>query len=156
MKSFLKNYTTEVSVATSIMEIEQILIRCGVQGITKEYGPTGRVAAMLFHAPVEGRSQAIRLPAKFEEVQEMLWAEYRKITVRPRKTKPDFAEQAERIAWRLVKDWVAVQMSMISLRQSDFLEVFLSYVWLGHGRGTFYNQIKDAKFRALLPEKTEA
>lgn len=34
---FLKNYTSEVPVSQTIYRIEQVLIKCGVSGITKEY-----------------------------------------------------------------------------------------------------------------------
>ncbi len=46
---FLKNYTSEVPVPVTISRIEAILIQCGVQGITKDYGPQGEVLALTFH-----------------------------------------------------------------------------------------------------------
>ena len=69
------------------------------------------------------------------------------------KKKADFAEQAERTAWKLVQDWVEVQMSMVQLKQADVREVFLAYIW--NGRQTFFQNLEQTGFRALLPEKTE-
>lgn len=46
---FLKNYTSNVPVSQTIYRIEQVLIRCGVSGITKEYGPQQDMAAIHFH-----------------------------------------------------------------------------------------------------------
>jgi len=46
---FLKNYTIEVPVERTIARIESILIRCGVEAITKDYGPQGETAAITFH-----------------------------------------------------------------------------------------------------------
>lgn len=69
---------------------------------------------------------------------------------RKKKKKSDFAEQAERTAWKLVQDWVEVQLSMIQMKQADFVQVFLPYVW--DGRETLYQRIKSTGYRALLPE----
>lgn len=52
---FLKNYTSDAPVAQTVHRIEQVLIRCGVNGITKEYGPTGDVAAVTFHIKLQGQ-----------------------------------------------------------------------------------------------------
>ena len=49
---FLKNYTSQVPVSQTVYRIEQVLIKCGVSGITKEYGLKGEVSALRFHLKV--------------------------------------------------------------------------------------------------------
>jgi hypothetical protein len=44
-------------------------------------------------------------------------------------------------------------MSMIQMKQADFRQVFLPYVW--DGERTYYQALKESGFRALLPEKCE-
>ena len=163
---FLKNYTSAVPVSETIRKIEAVLIRCGVSGITKEYGPQANVSALRFEIAIPGSSTVnIRLPVDRDRALEALWANYvNDDDLSPdggelawgsqkRKKKSDFKDQAERTAWKIVQDWVEVQMSMIQLKQADFVEVFLPYVW--DGRSTVYSRIKAADYRALLPERSE-
>src|SRR6266436_4953378 len=114
---FLKNYTSNVPVSQTIAEIERMLISCGVQGITKAYHPNGDVVAVIFHIEVEGSNCTVRLPADKEKCQDALWQDYDESHPKKyrsdRKTREDFAQQAERTAWRLQKNWVEVQMSFI-------------------------------------------
>jgi len=163
---FLKNYTSTVPVSQTIYRIEQVLIRCKVKDISKEYGPTGQVLALRFSiAQEQGMPPVqIRLPVDVEGCQQALWLDYaagEKLSAdgatiqwnrRKQKKKRDFLDQAERTAWRIMQDWVEVQLSMIQLKQADTLEVFLPYVW--DGKTTFYRHIKDRGYRGLLPERT--
>lgn len=169
MKStFLKNYTSSVPVSETIRRIESVLIRCGVSGITKEYSPNGDVSAVRFEITVpETPTVRVRLPVDKERALEALWANYvngddvsedgNRIAwhsnSHKKKKRSDFKDQAERTAWKIVQDWVEVQMSMIQMKQADFVEVFLPYVWDGHS--TVYSRIKDSKYRALLPERSD-
>lgn len=161
---FLKNYTSDVPVSQTIFRIEQVLIKCGVSGITKEYGPNSEVTAIRFQIPVNEREMTIRLPANAERALEALWLNYAdgdKITSdgkalqwsSKRKKRADFVEQAQRTAWKIVQDWVEVQISMIQLKQAETVEVFLPYIW--DGKQTVFARIKESGYRALLPERTE-
>lgn len=162
---FLKNYTSDVPVHVTIHRIEQILLRCEVSGIMKEYGPGGKVLALTFSVKFsEDKTVAIRLPAKEEECLSALWKDYvgtdeassdGRVWSNPRKkrTRNSFREQAEKTAWKLMQDWVEVQMSMIQLNQADIREVFMAYIW--DGKQTFFERLKSQNFRAMLPEATE-
>lgn len=166
MITFLKNYTSDVPVSQTIYRIEQVLIKCGVSGIMKEYGSAvGDIVAITFKIELEkDNPMVVRLPVSKEKALEALWQDYvggdkldaNGETVhwssRKRKKKGDFKAQAERTAWKIVQDWVEVQMSMIQMKQADFREVFLPYAW--DGRQTFYTRIAESGFRALLPEKS--
>ena len=165
MKEFLKNYTSAVPITHTIYRIEQVLIRCGVLGIMKEYGLNGKVVAITFKVEAEPQNLTIRLPADEEKATEALWLEYvdgdklapegdRIVSWnRKKKKKADFGDQGARTAWKIIQDWVEVQMSMIQLKQADLLQVFLPYVF--DGRQTFYQALKEAKFAGLLTEKTD-
>lgn len=146
---FLKNYTSDVPVFRTIANIEQTLAKCGVLRLQKEFGPTSNVVALTFTIPVGTSEMQVRLPAKPSEVLEQLWARYRKETTRPRKKKEDFIDQANRTAWKLVQDWIEVQMSFIQMKQADVVEVFMAYVW--DGKQTYYQAIKEANYKGLLP-----
>lgn len=167
---FLKNYTCEVPVSQTIYRIEQVLIKCGVSGIAKEYkGSNGEITAITFQIKLDGQPAfTIRLPADTAGAWQALWLDYAdgdKLTSdgnsiawsmgrgQKKKTKASFKDQAERTAWKLMQDWVEVQLSLIQMKQADFIQVFLPYVW--NGRQTFYQTIKESGYRAMLPEKCE-
>lgn len=161
---FLKNYTSEVPVTQTIYRIEQVLIKCGVSGIAKEFKcVNGEVRAITFKINGQPPIQ-VRLPVDVDAAWSALWMDYAngdKLTPdgqriawlvssgRKKKCKTDFRQQAERTAWKIIQDWVEVQMSMIQLKQAEPLEVFLPYAW--DGEQTFYGRLKSSGFRAMLP-----
>ena len=164
---FLKNYTSDVPVSQTVARIEQVLLRAGVKAIAKEYGPCSEVAAITFRIEA-GPGQpllSIRMPAEVERAQNALWLEYvgtDKLSTdgntvywhsRKKKRRKDFLDQGARTAWKLVQDWIEVQISMIQLQQADAVQVFLPYIW--DGRRTFYQGLKDSGFKALMPPKDD-
>lgn len=161
---FLKNYTSNVPVSETIHHIEKVLIRCGVAGIMKEYvGMKGEVGAITFQIETPGGKTTIRLPVDRDKALNALWLDYAdgdeiatdgnaiRYNARKRKTKADFVDQANRTAWKIIQDWIEVQMSMIQLKQADTLQVFLPYIY--NGKRTFYESLKESNFRGVLPEK---
>jgi hypothetical protein len=140
----LKNYTSSVPVATTVSRIEQTLAKSHVTGIQKDY-LNGRLTALCFRGTLpNGRSVNIRLPANTKAVYDVLLKKVK----RPNKTTyPRVQEQAERTAWKLMQDWVEVQISLIEMQQADFVQVFLPYVW--DGELTFYARLKEGEFKAL-------
>lgn len=164
---FLKNYTSNVPVPQTIHRIEQVLIKCGVSGIMKEYtGTDGEISAITFRIESPGGPITIRLPADKGKALDALWLDYvdgDKLNdkgdaiigwgSRKQKRRVDFADQAARTAWKIVQDWIEVQMSMIQMKQADTLQVFLPYVF--DGKRTYYEALKESNFRGMLPEKCE-
>lgn len=146
----LKNYTSSIPAHTTISYIESYLAQCGVSGISKQY-EGGIPVALFFHIELPENKFTIRLPAKVDEVQEFFWNEYVSHARRPRKTKEDFRDQALRCAWKIQQDWVQVQMSLIKLKQVDFLEVFMGFLW--DGRKSYYQALEGTKFKQL-PQST--
>ena len=158
MKSFLRNYTSSVSVSQTIHRIEEILIRCGVTAVAKEYGDQGKVLAITFQLPAEdGIKMSVRLPADEQAAIDMLWKDYEATHPHKyranRKSRKDFVEQGQRTAWKLVQEWIEIEMSRVQMRQGEIREIFLAYIW--SGSDTLYQRIKANGFRALLPEKCE-
>lgn len=165
---FLKNYTSDVPVSQTIYRIEQVLIRCGVSGIMKEYSDAnGTISALTFQIKMPlAEPWTIRLPANVQKAWDALWLNYAdgdKLSPdgmsllwnnRKSKKKADFREQAERTAWKIIQDWVEVQMSMIQMQQADFREVFMPYLW--DGKATLYQRVQANGFAGLLPEKSTA
>lgn len=141
----MKNYTSQVSVEKTISLIERFLAKAGASNILKNYdgGEISSISFTLFD-PVSRKTVFIKLPARVGAVEKIL---YRKIK-RPRNaTIKRIREQAARTAWKLMLDWIEVQLSLIEMEQVEALQVFLPYIW--DGQKTFYMAIKENNFKFL-------
>jgi hypothetical protein len=164
----LKNYTSNVPASTTIFRIQQFLIKSGVSQLSMDYGLNGEVVAVTFSIQIEAnrRPISIRLPANTEGAHEALWMDYldgdkerdrhdgdkeAAYGSRKRLLRSSFKEQASRTAWRVVQDWVEIQLSMIAMKQADFMQVFLPYAW--DGKQSYYQRLKTGGFAALMPPK---
>lgn len=142
----IKNYTSTVPIERSINHIESKLVSYGAKDIMKRYDPAGRLESICFIIFTSDREISFKLPARIDACCEILKSEIK----RPRKnTYEKIGKQAERTAWKLVSDWIDIQISMIELEQAEFLEVFLPYVYNPQNQQTFYEKIKESKFLAL-------
>jgi len=142
----LKNYTSSVSVVSSINKIEHRLVSAGATHIAKVYDDDKNVKGITFQIPVNDKPLLFKLPASSESVFNVLWKEVR----RPRPdTRKNIQQQADRTAWKLLSDWVDIQISFIRMEQVEFLEVFLSYCWDPVTDKTYFDKIRENKFQAL-------
>jgi len=143
----IKNYTSTVPAERTIASIEKTLAEAGASGIVKDYA-AGKVIALSFRISLPQRDIVIRLPSNHEAV----YAAMRKQLQQPRSgTLERLREQSIRTSWKLMQDWVEVQLTLIRMQQVDFLQVFLPYVW--DGKQTFYESIKHQNYLALPPNE---
>jgi hypothetical protein len=142
----IKNYTSGVPAERSINRIEKILVEMGATSVNKQYNKDKKIEAIAFLIIVEGNTIPFKLPAKASEVESVLIKSVKRMT---EGTRMRIREQSERTAWKLVSEWVEIQMSMIQLKQADFIEVFLPYVYDYAQNKTFYQSIKDGGFKQL-------
>ena len=63
----------------------------------------------------------------------------------PRKQIRDTREQAERVAWQIMKDWVEAQMALVDIEMVRFEEIFLLYIETDNGR-TIYERLEEKQF----------
>lgn len=142
----LKNYTSTVPAVTSMGRIELCLVKAGATDISKKYAD-GICKAITFRMMVNNSPLFFQLPAKVDRCFDVLYKEVK----RPRPdTKDNIRSQAERTAWKIISDWVEIQLSMILLEQADALEIFLPFAYNPQTDTTFYNQLKEGGFKALL------
>jgi hypothetical protein len=144
----VKNYTSQVSAERSIMMIEHCLVSAGATHIGKSYDVKRETtSAIIFQIEVrDGMRLNFKLPARVDKVFAKLWKEVR----RPRKeTEQKVREQAERAAWKLVYDQVAVQTANILIEQQDAAEAFFPYLYDGKRDKTLYELAKDSGFKQI-------
>jgi len=129
----LKNYTTNIPADKSITEIEQMLAGFGANAIMKEYRGDGRTSSLAFRIGEVG----YKIPANTEKVFAAITAGKRIRNMR----RNSWEEQSERVAWRVLKDWLHAQLSLIAIGQAEVEQVLLPYAY--NGRQTFYEMIKE-------------
>lgn len=143
----MKNYTSKVPAEKSVEDIEYMLVKFGALGISKEYRE-GTITAISFviEAPETKLPVSIRLPAQPDAAYEVL-VKHAKFWPTAAKQKT-LREQAKRTAWRLMYDWVAVQLSLIEMKQAELRQVFMPYITNSGGQ-TLYQFLKEKRLPAL-------
>ena len=123
----LLNYTTKVYVYTTICAIQGQLVKHGAKKIMQEYDDAGRITALSFQIDTPNGLRAIKLPANAEPVRRVLAKQKVKCDV----------EQSERVAWRIIKDWVEAQMAILESEMVQMDEIFLPYMLNSKGQTVF-------------------
>jgi hypothetical protein len=149
----IKNCTSTVAVERSVSLIEKNLVAVGATHIAKMYGPTGDLIGVIFQINIDGAPLSFRLPARWEKVFDKMWREVRK----PRPdTEKRLREQAQRTAWKLLYDQIAVQVSNVLIDQQDAAETFFPYLYDGKRNATIYELAKSTGFKQLtMGSRTE-
>lgn len=114
----LLNYTTKVDVYTTIGAIQGCLVKHGARKIMQDYDYEGRPQALCFAINTKFGMRGVKLPANVDAVHRVLTSQ---------KVKCD-REQAERVAWRILKDWVEAQMAILESQMVQIDEIFLPYM----------------------------
>lgn len=140
----IKNYSTEVSAERSISEIEKILTSFGAEAIIKQYTADGKVRSLSFRI----KDDAFKLPANLNGVKEVLYSGRR--AYYGRNSMKNREETAYRVSWRIIKDWIHAQLSLITSGQAHAQEIFFPYMY--DGKRTLYQAYIEGK---LLPQKKE-
>ena len=121
----LLDYTTKVPVSKTVAQVQAQLVEHGARAVMMEYDDNGKIKAMTFEVKTPKGQLPIRLPvdagATFKVLQRQ--ADNGEI---PRKYANK--EHAYRVAWRIVKDWVEAQMSLLETEMVRMEEIFLPYV----------------------------
>lgn len=138
----LLNYTTKVAAEKTVGEIQRCLAAHGAKAVLSEYDDKGNVIALSFKVSVGNQDIAFRLPSD--------WRPVLRILERDRKVPRSFRtpEQALRVSWRIVKDWVEAQMAIVETKMVQLEQVFLPYAIMPDGR-TLYERVRDTQF--VLP-----
>lgn len=139
------NYSTTKEVYETVSEIECILIKHKAKSIMKNYDGES-VTGLSFLIDTGMQQIPVRLPVKVDECLKILKKEKRES---PRKQIKDTREQAERVAWRILKDWVEAQMALLDMEMVRFEEIFLPYIETDNGQ-TIFERLEDKQF--LLEE----
>jgi hypothetical protein len=123
----LLNYTTTVPATRTASQIMDILAKHGAQQILVDYGFGSAVTGLAFAIHTEVGLMRYKLPVDTAAVEKVLRAD-RGVAPRLRS-----AEQAERVAWRILKDWIEAQLALIATKMVTLDQVMLPYMLMGEG-----------------------
>lgn len=143
MKS-VKNYTSSVPVERTVARIEQTLSSIGVERVVKNYA-NGSVIGLEFSITIEaGKVLTFRLPVRLENSIVAI----RNIPAYKRKPTEWIKAQACRTAWKIMQDWIEIQVTLVQLGQAEALEVFLPFLLTKNG-SRLYDRISRGEYRLL-------
>lgn len=130
----LLNYTTTVSPAKTASEITLMLAKAGAVAITTEYREEELVGLSFAIETADGL-RAFKLPVRTEPILAIL----RKQRVTARYSTP---AQAERVGWRIAKDWLEAQLALVATEMVTLDQIMLPYMY-ARGGTTFYELYRD-------------
>ena len=136
------NYTTQIQVSKTVGEIQGKLAASGAAAVLTEYSPGGEVAALSFRINTANGVLSFRLPSRPEGIYKLLAEQGVSRRLRTE-------EQAARVSWRIIKNWVEAQLALVEVEQADMAEVFLPYLQDPNTGSTVYEKLKHDKFKQL-------
>jgi hypothetical protein len=126
----LLNYTTTVAVSRTIGQVQAALVEAGARKIMTTYDEVGRAEGVAFTVEAGYGERSFMLPVNSGRVQAVLVRQ----RVQPRYQTP---EHAERVGWRIVKDWLEAQLAIIATEMVTLDQVMLPYMVTPDGRTTY-------------------
>ncbi len=148
----LLDYTTTVPVSRTISQIQAKLVEHGARAVMMEYDDQGRIKALAFKVKMPNGELPIRLPIDATATLKVLQRQYAGREIPGRYANE---EHAYRVAWRIIKDWVEAQMSLLETEMVKMEEIFLPYVITRSGQ-TLYQVMAEKRFLLGSGEDSDA
>lgn len=130
------NYTTKVPVMRTLPEIHELLVKHGAMSVLTDYAD-GKPRGLSFRIEGPHGVRSYALPVDVAAMGRLLVAAGRRnarVDARP--------EQAERVAWRVTKDWLAAQLSLVDAQMAAFDQVMLPYMLSDDGRTIYARYVE--------------
>jgi hypothetical protein len=128
----LKDYTTTVAVSKTLTEISKHLVRVGARGVSQEYDSRGHLIGLGFAIQLGPEILHYQLPVRTGAVHDVL----KRQRVGTRYLTP---EHVERVAWRILGDWMAAQAAIIETEMVTLPQIMLPYQMVEPGT-TIYDK----------------
>jgi hypothetical protein len=135
------NYTTSISADKTVMEIQTMLMKAKASAVMAEF-ENSVIVRLSFKVTTKHGDHAFQLPANVDGVFAAMKHDRRV----PNRSKT--REQAARVAWRIMKDWVEAQLAIIQADMATLPQVFLPYMQIGLNE-TVYSRFEKQGFPAL-------
>lgn len=144
----LLNYTTKIEVAKTVNEVRSVLAAHGISAIMETYDEEKQISGLSFAVKIGSNELAFRLPVDTVACYKVLELHGRRHEIPSHYATRD---QARRVAWRIIKDWVEAQMGLVRLQMARVEQVFLPYM-LDHGQTVYEAMIQEGRLPLMLAE----
>jgi hypothetical protein len=143
----IKNYTSDRPTERIFAELQETLRTHGAKQISYDYGDDGKIHGVQFVIKINDRFIPVKLPAWVEIAQAVLKQQWDEGIISHKRGKENTYgyEQAYRVAWRNILDWVQAQMALLEIGMAKMEEVFLPYMQDRQGV-TFFERMEQRGF----------
>lgn len=123
------NYTTSIASSKTIAEVQQLLAKYGASRIAVDY-LDGEPSGLTFALTTPHGPRLFTLPVNVDAMHRLLVAESRAGRLKGGRSRSvmESREQAERVAWRVIKDWLAAQLALVQTEMAGLDQVMLPYL----------------------------
>lgn len=146
------NHTTSVGTERTVAEVHRMLADSGAAHVVTQYSGGLPVGVTIVLGAGSG-SRAFRLPVRPEAMGRLLRREWEAGRIRstPRGGREALLSNAHahRVAWRVVRDWLAAQLAIVAAEQAELEQVLLPYLLVDGDETTLYDRYLDQGRRAL-------
>jgi hypothetical protein len=119
------NYTTSIAAVKTAGEMQAALAKHGASSVSVVY-EAGEPRGIAFSIDTEFGMRDFQLPANATAVEKIL-------AKQTRERKYHGPEHANRVAWRILKDWLLAQLAIIETGMVNLDEVMLPYMLTNNG-----------------------
>lgn len=143
------NYSTTIDAVKTVGEMQQMLAAAGAQRIAVDY-QDGVPIGLAFALDTEFGVRLFSMPVNIEGMHALLLKKERQGQLKSgSKATRTSKEQAGRVSWRLMKDWLGAQIAIIESGMVTVEQVMLPYLVDREGRG-FFEHYKDTQLMELV------
>ena len=122
------NYTTSIAASKTLGEMQALLANHGANRIAVDYEDKVPTGLSFFLMTAHG-ARGFTLPVNVDAMHRLLISQERAGKLRSgSKATRTSREQAERVAWRVMKDWLAAQLALVETDMAGMDQVMLPYL----------------------------
>jgi hypothetical protein len=140
----LLNYTTKVAAAKTVADMQAMLVAAGAASVMADY-EAGKPVGLTFRIETAHGPRLFSLPVDPAPVEKVLRQD------RQVERRYEGREQAERVAWRILKDWLEAQLALIATQMVSLDQVLLPYMQTDELGTTVWDAYQANAMRALPP-----
>lgn len=146
------NYTTSIAATKTVGEMQAALAQAGANRISVDY-TDGSPSSLSFMLSTPHGERHFALPVNVDAMHRLLIAEDKAGRIRSgAKATRSSREQAERVAWRVMKDWLLAQLALVATEMVGMDQVMLPYLQVDDSGRTLYSAYREREAVAMLGE----
>jgi hypothetical protein len=146
------NYSTTIDTSKSAAECVAMLAQHGATAIGLTFGPDKVPDGLTFSIVTVWGVRQFSLPVNMKGTEKALLKAWRERRIPQRFSLP---AQAQRVAWRVLKDWLEAQLALIEAGVAELTEVMLPYIHVEPGR-TLWSVYQENESKALTAGKDQS